>query len=306
MLQRPGHGSRAGILCGLAALPLLACGLERDWAAFQAAFASDGGSSDAGSSDAGSTTGASADSEGPGGTTGGTSTGSPGGASTEGGADAGASSGTTGTADTSTAGTGEPPAVCGDGVVAGDEECDDGNDEPTDLCDNDCARAWTVFVTSAWYDGKINGLVGTGNRCRNAAAVAKLPRSETYVALISDSTMDAADRLHHARGYYRLVNGLPVAHGWDGLMYGTLENPINVTELSTTLVTEVWTGSLPGGIAVPGAEHCEDWTTNSLFVNGHMGHSSEVDALWIHEPDPNFSPTTCGVTSMSLYCVEQP
>ncbi|WAS96877.1 DUF4215 domain-containing protein [Nannocystis punicea] len=34
--------------------------------------------------------------------------------------------------------TGEPPPTCGDGVVAGDEECDDGNSDDLDACRSDC------------------------------------------------------------------------------------------------------------------------------------------------------------------------
>ena len=291
----------SGLVLGLAS----ACGLERDWAAFEDAFADDSASSSTGP---GTTTPGDTEPPGSGSTTGdsstGGSTGIGGTGSTDSMGEAEASSGTSGAADTST---GEPPAVCGDGVVAGDEECDDGNAVDIDACDNTCARSWTIFITSeADFDGNINGLVGSGNRCRNHAAQAMLPRWETYVALLSDSTTSAADRLHHARGWYRLVNGLPVAHGWDALMNGTLENPVNVTELSTTLKTEVWTGTLPGGAAVPGAQHCEDWTSNSVFDYGHYGFSSMTTSRWLYEPDPEFNPVDCGVVNKSLYCVEQP
>ncbi|MBZ5711859.1 PQQ-binding-like beta-propeller repeat protein [Nannocystis pusilla] len=53
------------------------------------------------------------------------------------------------TSEPTTTATGEPgPAVCGDGIVAADEACDDGNDEPNDGCDADCnvtgEVVWTV------------------------------------------------------------------------------------------------------------------------------------------------------------------
>ena len=299
------HAWVTGLVLGLAS----ACGLERDWAAFEDAFAGDSASSSTGP---GTTTPGDTEPPGSGSTTGDSSTG---GSTGNGGngisgstGEAEASSSTSGSADTSTGATSEPPAACGDGVVAGDEECDDGNAVDIDECDNTCARPWTIFITSeADFDGNINGLVGSGNRCRNRAAQAKLPRSETYVALLSDSTTSAADRLHHARGWYRLVNGLPVAHGWDALMNGTLENPENVTEFSTTMKpTQVWTGTLPGGGAVPGAQHCEDWTSKSSQDYGHYGDSSMTNSLWLHEPDPVFNPVDCGVVNKSLYCVEQP
>ncbi|MFZ6181471.1 PQQ-binding-like beta-propeller repeat protein [Nannocystis pusilla] len=55
----------------------------------------------------------------------------------------------TGAPTSSDPGTGAPSeAVCGDGVVDGDEACDDGNDEPNDGCGVNCTRtgevAWTV------------------------------------------------------------------------------------------------------------------------------------------------------------------
>jgi len=246
------------------------------------------------------------------GTTGGT--GSTGGSSSSSSASDGE---TTGTADSSGApgstggttvnsSTGAPSAVCGDAKLEGEEECDDGNLDDLDACDNTCARSWTLFVTSEFqYFGNINGLVGADTRCRNRAGLAKLPRSLSYKALLSDSTTDAAERLHHARGYYRLVNGLPVAHGWDALMTGPLENPVNVTESSLTANVPVWTGTALGGVAVPGAEHCMDWKSESSLSMGHFGRSGEVGAGWLLDPGVT-NPTSCVVGSLALYCVEQP
>ena len=296
MPRTPNSAKISCLVLGLAS----ACGLERDWAAFQDAFADD---STSGGDTSTTTTPQGSDTSGTSSTVGDSSTGGSSGSTGE----ADASSGTSGEADTSTGSTGEPPAVCGDGVVAGDEQCDDANDVDIDECDNACARAWTIFVTSeANFDGNINGLVGSGNRCRGRAAQAMLPRWKTYVALLSDSTTSAADRLHHARGWYRLANGLPVAHGWDALMNGTLENPVNVTELSTTLNAQVWTGTLPGGSAVPGAQHCEDWTSNLIFDEGHYGSSNLSTSAWLYDPDPETNPQTCGFVNKSLYCIEQP
>ena len=206
---------------------------------------------------------------------------------------------------TASSSTGAPLAVCGDAEIEGEEECDDGNDDDLDACDNSCARSWTLFVTSeSMYSGNINGLVGADNRCRNRAGIAGLSRSLSYQALISDSTTDAAERLHHARGYYRLVNGLPVAHGWDALMTGPLENPVNVTESSLTSNVSVWTGTGPGGVAVPGAEQCMDWKSESFQSTGHWGWSSEVGAAWLLYPGVG-NPEAC-IPGGALYCVEQP
>jgi len=206
----------------------------------------------------------------------------------------------------STGDTAAPPPVCGDGLVEGDEECDDANVVDIDECDNTCARAYFIFVTSEFgYTGKLNGLKGADARCRNRAALAGLPRWDHYMALLSDSTTSAAARLHHARGHYRLINGLPVAHGWDALMNEPLTHPINVTELSTTLDIDVWTGTVPGGAAVPGAAHCGDWTIEADDVLGHFGSSSEVGPRWLMWDNPKVNPTVC-FGNNALYCVEQP
>jgi len=213
------------------------------------------------------------------------------------------------TAPPDTSSTGDPaapPAVCGDGLVEGDEECDDANAVDIDECDNACARAYFIFVTSEFgYTGKLNGLKGADARCRNRAALAGLPRWDHYSALLSDSTTSAAARLHHARGYYRLINGLPVAHGWHALMNEPLAHPINVTELSTTLDINVWTGTGPGGAAIPGAAHCGDWTIEADDVLGHYGKSGQVGPGWLVWDNPKTNPTVCFANS-ALYCIEQP
>ncbi|MDC0672497.1 outer membrane protein assembly factor BamB family protein [Nannocystis radixulma] len=58
---------------------------------------------------------------------------------------------------TTTTTTGEPgPPVCGDGIVAAGEACDDGNDEPNDGCDADCSVTgevvWTVEGPGQIFD----------------------------------------------------------------------------------------------------------------------------------------------------------
>jgi hypothetical protein len=89
-------------------------------------------------------------------------------------------------------------------------------------------------------------------------------------------------------------------------MTGPLENPVNVDPLSQTANVSVWTGTLPGGIGVPGADHCKDWLSELDSGEGTWGRSSEVDEVWLQWPEPDFNPTLCGVGSRALYCVEQP
>lgn len=281
----------------MSAALVVGCNIDTLWAEFYVVESTGESSSGSGS------TGGSSGSESSGSTTSGTV--SSGGEARS----TGEAEGSSGEGETTEAGTsGADAEVCGDGVVAGEEECDDGNEEEGDACGNDCALAWKIFVTSeSMFTGDINGLTGADTRCRHLAELAGVPRAMHFKALLSDSTTDAAERLHHARGWYRLVNGLPVARGWEALMSEPLENPVNVTEQSTTANhLSVWTGTLPGGIAVPGASHCMDWTSVSALQKGHYGESHVVDGGWLHDPLEQYNPSDCGFSAYALYCVEQP
>ncbi len=208
---------------------------------------------------------------------------------------------TTDTQTTGTQTTGTP--VCGDGVIEGDEECDDQNDSPADGCLADCTREWLVFITSGpLTQGDLKGLVGADYQCRHRAAKLFLPNAERYRAWISTSKVHAADRLYHARGPYKLINGLQVAANWDALIAGPLDNPINVSELSETVDALVFTGTAPSGFAAPNTTHCGDWTkTNGGGLNfAWYGASTEVNGDWTMGIELD-----CGANA-AIYCFEQP
>ena len=241
------------------------------------------------------------------GTGSGTSTGEPDTTSTSTGSDttstsaagAGDASDDTGS-DSSSSSTGAPGPFCGDGVIDPGESCDDMNDNPDDGCKL-CTKDRIVFSSSVEYLGwELEGLYGADQRCRMLAAIAMLPRFETYRAWLSDSTTAAADRITHSRGRYILVNGLVVAADWDALTSGTLENPINVTESSEVSVgSRVWTGTLANGQPAYGSSFCADWTEEADFFDlAGSGISNQTDALWSF-----FEQNACGSPS-SIYCFE--
>ena len=211
------------------------------------------------------------------------------------------SDGTTGTtAGAESSSTGPALPVCGDGVVEGDETCDDGNDAPGDGC-QECAKDSIVFVTSEVYQGfAIGGLYLADQRCSTLAAKARLPNFLTFKAWLSTPSMSAADRLLHSRGRYVLVNGLVVAQNWDALTSGTLDNPIMVDEHSETRDDAVWTGTLASGQPALGSEFCEDWDDDSgLLKFGGAGLNVSADATWsFYDHAPCFS-------ELRLYCIEQ-
>jgi len=195
--------------------------------------------------------------------------------------------------------TGPMLPVCGDGVVEGDETCDDGNATPGDGC-QECAKDSIVFITSEVYQGfAVGGLYGADQRCRSLAAKAELPHFLTFKAWLSTPTMSASDRLQHSRGRYVLVNGLVVAQDWDALTSGTLENPIMVDEKSMTQNTLAWTGTLATGESALGSEFCADWEESGVFESGGIGLSASTDSTW------SFFENSGCIAEVHLYCVEQ-
>ena len=216
------------------------------------------------------------------------------------------STSTSGTGDESSGSSGNSSStgpslpVCGDGVVEGDETCDDGNAMPGDGC-QECAKDSIVFVTSEVYQGfALGGLYGADQHCRSLAAKAELPRFLTFKAWLSTPTMPAADRLIHSPGRYVMVNGLVVAQNWEALTSGAIENAIMVDESSQTRESGVWTGTLVNGQPALGSEFCKDWDDNSgLLKFGGTGLSMNTDSAWSF-----FDQGPCG-SELRLYCIEQ-
>lgn len=210
------------------------------------------------------------------------------------------STGTTGT-------TGTSMAECGNGVLeafgADLEECDDGNLEPDDGCSETCALDRRVFVTSIKYQaGELESLYIADALCANHADDAGFPDPLLYRAWLSDSATDARDRFKRGRGRLVLVNGLVLARSWSTLLAGELDNPLEVTETSETLKGRVWTGTRPDGAAVPGAEHCDDWSTSSFLKAGHYGYSDRITSEWTLSASEN-NPNGCN-SEYSIYCFQ--
>ncbi len=277
-----------------------ACGLERDWAAFQQAFESEGqesGSSTLASSTTASTTAESTAESTDGGADGTSGTG--GGAS----ASSGHGAGTSSTSDSGAAGSTGPAAVCGDGVVEGDEECDD----PGDTACFNCIRDRLVFITSMTnIQGNFLSETGIKYYCNHLAAVAGLLNGNEarFMPWISTSDMSAADRLYHSPGRYVLRNGLVFAMSWDALMAGEILNPLNVDENSQTQNNGAWTDTRPDGTPMPGT-HCNDWTSDSDELLAYYGRPDAVDGSWTLYVGDATNPIGCS-DGRALYCFESP
>lgn len=259
------------------------------------------------------------------GTTGGSSSGSSGsssagdsssGDSTETGGvegSAGGESSTTATTTTSTTATAESgesgsttlpnPATCGDGSVAGEEECDDGNLVPDDGCSADCAADIRVFVTGETYKaGELMSPALADARCIQRAYDGELEGAVRFRAWLSTTTQDARDRFDTTRrGRIVLINGLVVAAGWPELLAGALDNPIEVTHLSETYHGRVWTGTKVDGTAAD-SQHCLDWTSNSLNQSAYYGYSDEISSEW-SLADQMDNPSPC-ISPHAIYCFD--
>ncbi len=211
-------------------------------------------------------------------------------------------------ATTTDAATTDAVAVCGNGVVEDfgplPEECDDGNLVPDDGCGDTCASDLVMFVSSIDYtSGELQSLYVADAICFNRADDAGFLDPLRFRAWLSDSHTSARDRLKPGRGRLVLSNGLVVADSWQALLAGELQNPIEVTEKMETYHGQVWTGTRPDGTAVPGSEHCADWTSTSQTKTGYYGDSDRVTGEWTLSEE-SYNPIECG-EDFPIYCLAE-
>ena len=204
------------------------------------------------------------------------------------------------TSASSDTGTVEP--YCGDGhTFTGVEECDDANDDSEDGCDLDCVRDRVIFVTFEPFPADLGGLDGADHICQAAAADAGLEHADSFRAWIASKDGSPDTRMHKSTGRYVLVTGLPVAQSWDDLTDGTLENPINVTELGTLSENTVFTNTTPQGTLHPEPFDCDGWTSVSGDLLYRFGISAVTDERWVDYD--MFGPDVC-LGESRLYCTE--
>jgi cysteine-rich repeat protein len=195
-----------------------------------------------------------------------------------------------------------PPDICGDGEISGEEECDDNNSVSNDGC-TDCTADIRAFVSSVTHKaGDLTSLALADARCLQRAYDGGLAHPEGFRAWLSTSEVDARDRFDRGRrGRIVLINGLVVAAGWPELLAGALDNPLEVTELSTTYHGKVWTGTKSDGTAAESG-HCLDWSSSSPTQYGYYGYSDEASFEWTLADQPD-NPSPCIVT-FSVYCID--
>ncbi|HNQ92922.1 MAG TPA: hypothetical protein PKI93_08345, partial [Alphaproteobacteria bacterium] len=160
------------------------------------------------------------------------------------------------------------------------------------------ANEAVVFVTETPTDPNLGGLIGADNDCQSAATTAGY--SGTWTAILSSSTVNAADRLSFNWATLKRPDGAIVANGWNDLWDGTIQNPINVTQNGTSISTSVWTNTSSSGVRASSTYSvtCNDWTSGAVVTSATgIGTTASALSNWIYNTG------NCYNNSRSLYCL---
>lgn len=169
----------------------------------------------------------------------------------------------------------------------------------------DSTKTAKIFVTSTTAYPNYGGLAAADAYCNARAAASSLPLSPKWKALISDATVDAANRIPWNWGTLKDVTGTTiVSGGFPDLWDGTLASPVNKNENGGTTSGFVWTGTLSSGgkdslwSGIQGNPYCNNWGTGT-GAGLKYGVSSATTSSWMA-----FANLNCGDGTYSLYCFE--
>ena len=150
---------------------------------------------------------------------------------------------------------------------------------------------------STWEDATpgTEGIEAADSICNNRAADAGLPWVGTYKAWLSDSSVNAKDRITGPGPWVR-PDGIPVALNTEQFASGALFSAFNLTDQGDYLSnTGVWTGTNSGGTA--NASHCNDWTSSDSG-SGRAGRAMWSNSIWTDRDT-----TACSSALGYLYCL---
>jgi hypothetical protein len=173
----------------------------------------------------------------------------------------------------------------------------------------DSAREAKAFITSTTYGGGMGGLSSADTICSTAAASSSYGLSSNWIAFLSDSNADAANRIPWNWGVLKTVTGITIVdEGYNDLLDGSVDNALNISELGTTVNSFTWTGSNSNGLRLGSVLYatnhsygfCWDWSLSSNSYYGVQIGLSSSTGLWA-----NASPTNayCG-SGYPIYCIE--
>ncbi len=152
-----------------------------------------------------------------------------------------------------------------------------------------------IFVTDVDVSGNLGGLSGADATCQSKASAAGL--TGTFKAWLADSTNSPDTRFSKGTVPYKLVDGTTIANNWADLTDGTIAAGIIKTQSNANIAARVWTNVASNGTAY-GANHCQNWTSNSASYTARTGISSNV-TNWTNDSD--FGCQNVG----RFYCFEQ-
>jgi hypothetical protein len=167
-----------------------------------------------------------------------------------------------------------------------------------------------AFVTSVGYQGNIGGLAGADAKCNTLAAASPYGLPSKWKAILSSSTVAASSRIPWNWGTLKTVTGTTIVDGgFPDLWDGTLDNPINTSELGDVVNAWTMTGSNATGnpyniYGVIDTWFCADWTTNSGSWAWNMtkGNAAASSSAWMDNLDNNITSGCSG--SFRFYCIE--
>jgi len=163
-----------------------------------------------------------------------------------------------------------------------------------------------VFLTSTFGTGNLGSWAGAGGNaglaagdaiCQAHATAAGLANAANFKAWLSDSTVDAKDRITSNGPWVRL-DGVPVADDKADLLDGSLFTSINVDENGVYwLGFGVWSGTTDSGVKSPLT--CNAWSDATSGFTGASARATSAGAFW----SDRFA-STCDNTLFKLRCFE--
>ena len=231
---------------------------------------------------------------------------------------------------------GEACTYCGDSVVNGTEECDDGlnNKDPdlsdrvdgnldaTSFCSTKCTRNYRiVFNSSAVYQGSVlGGVEGANAKCNELTqAVPSLKKLQfsAWISTLDDPMTVENDEQSPDKDWKKSIVPyvLPttertiVTLNYAELTTKTLQAPILIDETSSSISGEIlcdgamcaaWTNTRKSGKPEDGND-CGRWQVPDN-ATGNCGIPSTTDGNWTNAQS---NPSCDDTTNNHLYCFEQ-
>jgi len=139
------------------------------------------------------------------------------------------------------------------------------------------------LADAAWQpeSGGASGLAGADAVCQAQATAAGLPFPASFVAWLSTSTVNAADRLA-GDGPWKALDGWQLATSKADLTDGSIATAVRLWQSGGGVAySYYWTGSTQAGSYDGSLDAtCNDWTSAAAGTVGTMGAAGESDRFW--------------------------